>query len=156
MRSFKSKLQKKDFHKHHLIPVAIFNSQAFQPLFSRIRCIGFDPQDFATNGIWLPCTELMAIHTSLPLHRGPHPHYNDLVSECVAAVSGTLFGNEIPPQNVIKTAKEIHRLQGRLRRELVWRNPQYNLSSRDPRHGISGFTTLERDITGLSYARYLS
>ena len=46
--------------------------------------IGFD--DFHRNGVLLPGTEAAAIEAQLPLHRGPHRIYNELVLERVGTV----------------------------------------------------------------------
>ena len=42
--------------------------------------------DFAANGVLLPGTEAAAIDERLPLHRGPHRTYNELVIERVGTV----------------------------------------------------------------------
>lgn len=42
--------------------------------------------DFQTNGILLPGAESVALEARLPLHRGPHRIYNELVLERVATV----------------------------------------------------------------------
>lgn len=39
--------------------------------------LGFD--DFRANGFLLPSTAAGSIETGLPLHRGPHPRYNEVV-----------------------------------------------------------------------------
>jgi hypothetical protein len=75
------------FHRHHLIPVEVVERPSLAIMFGHLRAIGFDPQDFGTNGMHLPCTEKMAMIFALPLHRGPHPQYNEMVAERVAAIS---------------------------------------------------------------------
>lgn len=42
--------------------------------------------DFRTNDLLLPASEKAASQYGLPLHRGPHPRYNEIVSERVAAI----------------------------------------------------------------------
>jgi hypothetical protein len=69
------------FHGHHLIPIEVMDMQAFAQLFGRMRTAGFDPNDFGDNGMHLPCTETQAAAFNLPLHRGPHPRYNEMVAE---------------------------------------------------------------------------
>jgi hypothetical protein len=45
---------------------------------------GFD--DFRCNGMLLPATESAAQQMLMPLHRGPHRHYNELVIERLGAI----------------------------------------------------------------------
>jgi len=49
-----------------------------EPLDQMVRG-GFDFDDFEKNGVLLPATEQVAFETGQPLHRGPHPRYNQLV-----------------------------------------------------------------------------
>lgn len=46
--------------------------------------VGF--HDFRANGMLLPANDQVARQTFLPLHRGPHRIYNDMVTERVARV----------------------------------------------------------------------
>ena len=45
---------------------------------------GFD--DFRRNGLLLPANDAAAIRLGLPLHRGPHHSYNELVFERVGQI----------------------------------------------------------------------
>jgi hypothetical protein len=66
-----------------LIAREVVDARAFALFFARLRMAGFDPNDFATNGLHLPSTETNAIAFRLPLHRGPHPRYNEMVADYV-------------------------------------------------------------------------
>ena len=46
--------------------------------------IGFE--DFRRNGLLLPAREAAVVRTGLPLHRGPHGHYNGMVIERVGQI----------------------------------------------------------------------
>lgn len=46
--------------------------------------IGFD--DFRSNGMLLPASDIAVLRLGLPLHRGPHRAYNALVIERVGQV----------------------------------------------------------------------
>ncbi len=46
--------------------------------------VGFD--DFRRNGMLLPAHESSAQRMGLPLHRGPHPAYNEMVMERLGAI----------------------------------------------------------------------
>jgi A nuclease family of the HNH/ENDO VII superfamily with conserved AHH len=81
------------FHRHHIIPIEVIERPVFSIMFGHLRAIGFDPQDFGTNGMHLPCTEKMAITFELPLHRGPHPQYNELVADRVATMAKLPVGD---------------------------------------------------------------
>jgi hypothetical protein len=52
----------------------------FYPFVGDLRRGGIDLDDFETNGLLLPCREATAIRTRRPLHRGPHPRYNDIIT----------------------------------------------------------------------------
>lgn len=67
--------------RHHLIPRQLLGSKA---LATMILCLGTDRlgfHDFRRNGLLLPACEVTARRIGLPLHRGPHRSYNELVME---------------------------------------------------------------------------
>lgn len=72
--------------RHHLLPRQILGRRCFGSMFAELdrRQVGFD--DFRANGLLLPATEDATIRTGMPLHRGPHRQYNELVIERVGRV----------------------------------------------------------------------
>jgi hypothetical protein len=72
------------FHCHHLIPLSVLEKRSFARIFGKARAAGFDPDDFASNGMHLPFREDLAIAFGLPLHRGPHHIYNEIVAEQIS------------------------------------------------------------------------
>ena len=72
--------------RHHLLPRQLLSRRCFQ------RCspplgperLGFD--DFRRNGLLLPANDRAAVRLGLPLHRGPHRSYNELVFERVGQI----------------------------------------------------------------------
>lgn len=72
--------------RHHLLPLQLLSRRCFGPMFERIGAsrVGFD--DFRANGLLLPATEETAISTGMPLHRGPHGIYNEMVIERVGSI----------------------------------------------------------------------
>jgi hypothetical protein len=98
-----------DFHCHHVIPIAVVEHRALARTFGRARSAGFEPQNFATNGMHLPSTEEQAVIFSLPLHRGPHRFYNEIVASQISQWS------KLPPEQVLK---QIHGLQNSLKNGL--------------------------------------
>ena len=62
--------------RHHLLPRQLLTRPSLRIMLDSMdrRRLGFD--DFRLNGMLLPAGEESAVLTSLPLHRGPHRHYN--------------------------------------------------------------------------------
>lgn len=141
------------YQRHHLIPVEVIRHPAFATLFALVSQVGFSPHDFASNGVCLPACERMAIRTGLPLHRGPHPHYTQLVGEQVSVLSRdlTLDG----PSVAIALMIRLGHLQGSLRRSLGQANSSLWLNRRDPRH-TGRLATFDNDLRQLSMMQFLS
>ncbi|MGL5839407.1 MAG: AHH domain-containing protein, partial [Sphingorhabdus sp.] len=78
-RAVRSRVRINGFHCHHLIPIEVVERRVFAKLFGSVRTEGFDPNDFQSNGMHLPNTEKQAAIFRMPLHRGPHPRYNEMV-----------------------------------------------------------------------------
>lgn len=72
--------------RHHLLPCAALHQTSFAAMFATLGSerIGFD--DFRRNGLLLPANEPAARQLGLPLHRGPHRCYNELVFERLGAI----------------------------------------------------------------------
>lgn len=136
------------YQRHHLIPVEIIRHPAFAKIFAAVSSVGFDPHDFASNGVCLPACEEVAIHSGLPLHRGPHPHYTRLVSEQVDCLGRDVSG---PMALMIGLSQ----LQGSLRRSLDGSNSILWLNRRDPRHISSRLIAFDDDLRRLSMADLL-
>ena len=67
--------------RHHLLPRQLLGRRAFGRMIWGLGSeqIGFD--DFRRNGLLLPATEAGALLIGLPLHRGPHRTYSEMVIE---------------------------------------------------------------------------
>jgi hypothetical protein len=67
--------------RHHLLPRVLLGRRAFNRMIASLgpERIGF--HDFRRNGLLLPATELGALSIGLPLHRGPHGTYSEMVTE---------------------------------------------------------------------------
>jgi len=72
--------------RHHLLPFQVLACKPLRRMFDNLdrHRLGFN--DFRKNGLLLPAHEESAIATSLPLHRGPHRHYNTIVLERVGQI----------------------------------------------------------------------
>lgn len=136
------------YQRHHLIPLEVVRHPAFADIFSAVGRVGFNPHDFASNGVCLPGCEALAIRTGLPLHRGPHPHYTQFVSEQVAFLCRdvSLKAPSAPMALMVK----LSHLQGSLRRSLDRSNTSLWLNRRDPRHCSGRMVAFDDDLRQLS------
>jgi hypothetical protein len=85
-REVKQRFRIHGSHCHHLVPIELIERRAFAYFFGKVRAQGFEPNDFSSNGMHLPCFERRASAFSLPLHRGAHPRYNQFGAERIAAI----------------------------------------------------------------------
>lgn len=67
--------------RHHLIPRQVLGSLALGRMLARLGLDRLGFHDFRRNGLLLPASEVTALRIGLPLHRGPHRSYNELVIE---------------------------------------------------------------------------
>ena len=74
------------WQRHHLLPRQLLSCQSLDRFFSELVPKGLGFENFGANGVLLPATERLALRHGLPLHRGPHRLYNELVLERVAAI----------------------------------------------------------------------
>ena len=95
---------------------------------------GFD--DFRANGLLLPATDDATLRTGMPLHRGPHRHYNELVIKRVGRIEhGWSKSRLADPDTAIDEAIDrISLLQSALRRRLLSDRRRMILNRKDP-HG---------------------
>lgn len=72
--------------RHHLLPRALLYRRAFSRMITALTPdrIGF--HDFRANGLLLPATEIGALRIGLPLHRGPHGTYSEMVTDRVGQI----------------------------------------------------------------------
>lgn len=132
--------------KHHLLPLALLSSGSFDRFFAAV-----DPdralfEDFRANGMLLPCRERHVLRLGLPLHRGPHPRYSEVVWQRVGQIERDWAMRQSG------TADETHResrmrlllLQRGLRRQLLAPRRRMRLNFRDPLGAGRDFTELDR------------
>ena len=74
------------WQRHHLLPRQLLSCHELGRFFSELVPKGLGFENFGANGVLLPATERLALKHGLPLHRGPHRLYNELVLERVAAI----------------------------------------------------------------------
>lgn len=76
------------YQRHHLIPLQAASISRLSNSFDAMKLPRLSYDDFDTNGVLLPCDEIVALRTGQPLHRGPHPKYNELVLERLYLIMG--------------------------------------------------------------------
>lgn len=131
------------WHRHHLLPTHVLHFPDLHRYLSSFA----DPElwlgDFRRNGMFLPSDERIAQRECLPLHRGPHRVYNDIVIETLDGLRQRFVraGTSIRIQ---MTA--VNGLQRNLRTllRLSARNADIALGSRDPFGSSSALSAIDR------------
>ena len=132
--------------RHHLLPSQLLRTPGLDAMFERLHPdrIGFD--DFRRNGLLLPASEAAAMRVCLPLHRGPHRHYNAMVAERVGQIEAGWASQRLrtPGQANRDAAMRLGLLQGALRRRLLaTAGMPLRLNSRDPFRPGQDFAELD-------------
>ena len=110
-----------DMQRHHLVPRQLLGTPGLICMLDDLgrEQIGFD--DFSRNGLLLPVTTSAAFRVGMPMHRGPHAHYNAMVAERVGQIeAGWSDRRAICPQAARGEAMfRLALLQQALRRRLL-------------------------------------
>jgi len=128
---------RRDLQRHHLLPRQLLITPGINALIETVGTADIGLHDFRRNGLLLPATDEQAMRLGLPLHRGPHQCYNELVIERMGQIeAGWQRRRSIAPRDQARTEAiwRIDLLQRALRRRLLdpaqWRDMPLNL--RDP------------------------
>lgn len=131
--------------RHHLLPLQLLRQDSTAGL---LRAVGrerlrFD--DFRRNGLLLPATDRSAVRIGLPLHRGPHRTYNELVSERVGQIesSWARSRSQTPQAALTDALARLELLQRALRRRLLDQRRRVLLNRKDPLGSTVDFTELD-------------
>ncbi|MFW2350681.1 AHH domain-containing protein [Qipengyuania sp.] len=120
--------------RHHLLPRQLLGQACFSPLFETLgrERIGFD--DFRRNGMLLPAREEAARRLALPLHRGPHRNYNQMVIDRVGRIERQWScQSRAHPRKAAETAlMRLSLLQRALRQRLLDERQPLRLNRKDP------------------------
>ena len=131
--------------RHHLLPRQLLNCPCFRAMFDLVgpERVGFN--DFRANGLLLPATEAATIRTGMPLHRGPHRRYNELVLERVGRIeaSWSTTPQIDPEQAVVELLERLALLQAALRASLLNQRRRMILNRKDPLGTGFDFTELD-------------
>ena len=131
--------------RHHLLPRQLLLHRSFAPLIAAlgVERIGFD--DFRRNGLLLPANDHAAVRLGLPLHRGPHRSYNELVFARVGQIEArwAVIRSRAPEVALSEALERLALLQSALRRRLLAERRQLTLNRRDPQRAASDFAALD-------------
>ncbi len=109
-------------------------------------------EDFRENGLLLPCDEPAALRMGLPLHRGPHRAYSQMVIERVGQIEAAWSAlRALDPHGAATQAHmRLDLLQRALRRYLLdGRRRRLRLNRHDPLGAGVDFTELDAMVDAL-------
>lgn len=131
--------------RHHILPRQLLSRRCFGRMFDSLdkRRVGFD--DFRANGMLLPAEEDAAVRFGLPLHRGPHRDYNEMVIERVGQIEETWSkaSRDAPQTALLDALDDLSRLQNSLRNRLYEEPGRLILNTKDPLGYGFDFTELD-------------
>ncbi len=131
--------------RHHLLPRQLLGHRSFGPLIAELGAerIGFD--DFRRKGLLLPANDHAARRLGLPLHRGPHRSYNELVFERVGAIEArwSAVRTRAPEAALSEAFERLALLQSALRRRLLAERRQLRLNRSAPQREPGDFAALD-------------
>lgn len=104
-----------DWQKHHLIPVRLFRKGPLASFLTELRAQGVRANDFARNGLFLPKSEAAAMDSGLPLHRGPHRLYTELVAHRLAEIARHRGMRAEAAWRIVLLQRELKRVLGEAR-----------------------------------------
>ncbi len=131
--------------RHHLLPRQLLSRRCFGGMFeTALRgAAGFD--DFRSNGLLLPATEQAALRTAMPLHRGPHQRYNEVVIARVGRIEAgwALARRRNEAAALAEALLRLGLLQSALRRHLLAKRRRVLLNRNDPIGSGYDFSALD-------------
>lgn len=131
--------------RHHILPRQLLSRACFAPMLAHLGSerLGFD--DFRMNGLLLPANDRTALAFGLPLHRGPHRSYNEMVFERVGGIEAgwAALRPRAPEVALQRALNDLEQLQHRLRIELLDQRKRLRLNRRDPLGSGLDFTELD-------------
>ena len=138
--------------RHHLLPNQVLSARCFGHFFNEIGRgrVGFD--DFRSNGLLLPASDACAVRIGLPLHRGPHREYNQMVLERVGQVeeSWSALRLRAPEIALDEALLRLKLLQGALRKRLLEQGrKRLTLNRFDPLGREADFSQMDEMVEAL-------
>lgn len=131
--------------RHHLLPRELLGHRCFAPLLASLGRERLCFEDFRVNGLLLPARDEAAVRTGLPLHRGPHRHYNGMVVERVGQIEARWSATRprAPDIALFEAWERLELLQRALRRRLLDQQRRLRLNRRDPLGSGIDFSQLD-------------
>lgn len=130
--------------RHHLLPRVLMGERCFARL---IEALGASAafEDFRRNGMLLPATESAAVRMGLPLHRGPHGAYSDMVRERFGVIEADWAAarRRNSDEAGIAALRALAGLQVDLRRNLLDPRHAMRLNRSDPLGAGTDFTRID-------------
>lgn len=120
--------------RHHILPRQILGKSSFGPLLQALGRDRLSFEDFRRNGLLLPANDGAALRMGLPLHRGPHRTYNEMVIERFGQIEAGWASQRLRAPEVALTdaLARLDLLQRALRRRLLDQQRRLKLSRHDP------------------------
>lgn len=137
--------------RHHILPLQLLSARSFGPMFERIGRAEINFDDFRRNGLLLPATEGSAVRIGLPLHRGPHRTYNEMVAERVGQIEQSWSATRLrAPEIALEQAlMRLALLQKALLRRLLADRRRLRLNRSDPLGKGRDFSQLDAMVEEL-------
>ncbi len=120
--------------RHHILPCELLHRRCFSPLLTALGRERLCFDDFRSNGLLLPAHADAALRMALPLHRGPHRTYNQLVIERAGQIEAG-WARHRPARPELASVEALQRLtllQAALRRRLLDQQRRFLLNRSDP------------------------
>jgi hypothetical protein len=130
--------------RHHLLPRGLVAKRCFDRLIEVLDSrAGFD--DFRRNGMLLPATEDAAVRMGLPLHRGPHHAYSEMVGDRLGGIEAGWATAVCSDRDAagIAALNALTQLQADLRRSLLDPHRTVRLNRYDPLGRGTDFTRID-------------
>ncbi|MBH0113052.1 AHH domain-containing protein [Novosphingobium sp. YJ-S2-02] len=138
--------------RHHLLPRQLLGKACFVALFEELADRRQRFEDFRENGLLLPCNEAAAMRLALPMHRGPHRRYSELVIERVGQIEAHWARSRatVPERAASDASMRLALLQRALRRYLLeGRGQRAVLNRHDVPRREADFAELDAMVEGL-------
>jgi hypothetical protein len=141
--------------RHHLLPRQLLSLPCFRALFDCLASERAIFDDFRANGLLLPADEQATVRTGMPLHRGPHRRYNEVVIARVGQIERDWSRRRArePEAALAEALMRLALLQSALRRQLLAERSRILLNRKDPLGTGFDFTELDAMAEALWTAR---
>jgi hypothetical protein len=138
--------------RHHLLPLQVLSSRPLGKVIARLGADRLGMHDFRRNGLLLPSREDSARRIGMPLHRGPHRTYNELVLERSGQIEAGWARDRLRDSDVAdaEALMRFDLLQRALRRRLLdpARWVRMPLNRRDPALDFSHLDAMAEALWG--------